>query len=484
MTEETDIAKIDTLSRDEYIKNVQHVIEVLKNNGRGGSFSISAGWGYGKTFVLEKIEKELDANEDFVVLHYDCWKYNYYKEPLVALLASIVDQLKNVNCPAEVLETTANAIGYMLGESLLAVGSAVSKAVLAGVDIVDAGRKAYEDTKNGLNDFRLSKYDTNSSLRKSIDIMRDVLEKIANKKQVILVVDELDRCLPAYQIKILERIHHLMDGQSNIIIYAINPEQLRKTIEQIYGGNSEERTNAYLKKFMDFQVALPIGSMQNNIFERYHENFSDFSCIQPEENPDEVLDVIGKMFSECDARTSNKIWEKQRLLHRMVCGTLDEGERYSYIMLCVELIILVMLHWQKKASGVGSTTLTKDGSVVSPELLLCSAKFNTGEKNVKSIKEVQGLWQLWKNIAEALSYGSIAFHKDNRECVIVHLPVKQLSLMESIGIYWCNTSNHKYLRYTMNDAVPWGKISTSFSETFDKNSRLIRDFYELAGMIK
>ena len=479
---ENDNSKLDTLSRDEYIQNVQHVIEVLKNNGKGGSFVISAGWGYGKTFVLEKIEKELDANEDFVVLHYDCWKYNYYEEPLVALLASIVDQLKNVNCLAEVLETTANAIGYMLGESLLAVGSAVSKAVLAGVDIVDAGRKAYEDTKNGLNDFRLSKYDTNSSLRKSIDIMRDVLEKIADKKQLILVVDELDRCLPAYQIKILERIHHLMDGQSNIIIYAINPEQLRKTIEQIYGGNSEERTNAYLKKFMDFQVALPIGTMQNNLYERHQKHFLDFQCIPVGEKFDEVIDTISRMFSECDARTINKIWEKQYLLHHMVCEHLEDEKKYSYIVLCVELMVLVMLQWRKKVSNAGSATLINGEMKVSPELLVHSFGFYPVDKGAKSIKEIHGLWQLWTEVGTSLSYDAIGYNKEGA-CTIVHLPSRELSLMESIGIYWCNASNHKFLRYAMNVTVPWGKISNHYEDTFNENSSLIGKFYKLACII-
>ncbi len=470
MTEQEDISKIDTLNRDTYIKNIKYVIEVLKKNGNGGSFAISAGWGYGKSFVLEKLKSELDSNEDIVIIHYDCWKYNYYEEPLMALLASMVDQLHDVDCIKEVLKTTVKALGYILGESILAIGSAASKKAFNGADFVDAGRKAYNDIKTDLNDFCLPDYDTNSSLRKSIDIMRGVLGKVASKKQMILVIDELDRCLPAYQIKILERIHHLMDKQKSITIYAINPEQLRETIRQIYGGDSEERTTAYLKKFMDFQIPLTIGEMENHIYDRYKKNFADFQDIPIEEEP-KVFDTISKMFSKCDARTVNKIWEKQYLLHHIVFGKNNIDDMLSYKIICVELMILVMQQWRKKVSGAGSFITPNNEINVSPEMLLYTVRFNSNLKERNSIKNIHGLWQLWTDIASALSYGSVTYHHEG-DCKVVHLPTKEMNLLEFIGIFWCNASDNKYLRYMMG------------TKKFEAICYAVGEFYKLACVIE
>ena len=489
MTEQKDIVKIDTLNRSVYIENVQHVIDVLKNNGKGGYFAISAGWGYGKTFVLEKLESKLSADADCIIIHYDCWKYDYYEEPLVALLASVADQLQDsaeqsqyIKNAKEIARIALKAMGYMAWESLLECGSALSKAKLFGVDIVKAAKEAYKDIKTDLNATDLPDYDTNSSLRKSLRIMQAVLNKLASEKKLVIVIDELDRCLPAYQIKILERMHHLIDGQSSITIYAINPEQLRKTIEQMYGGDSEERTNAYLKKFIDFQVPLLIGSMQDNIFERYCNNLADFEEIPDGDEYNDFCDIISNMFSECDARTINKIWAKQSLIHRLVYGDKNDSSKPSYKILCAELMILVILQWQKKVHGVGSVTIPNNGKPVSPDLFLFSARFTPADNIKKSIKDIYGLWQLWEKIAGSLNYDSVTFHKDG-ECTIIHLPDKELSIIESIGIYWCNASENKYMQYTMSGKNSWGTVSDYYRKQFVDNCYAIGEFYKLASII-
>ena len=471
MTQPIDISKIDTLNRDIYIKNIKHVIEVLKNNGNGGSFAISAGWGYGKSFVLEKLESELSSNEDFIILHFDCWKYSYYEEPLIALLASMVDQLQEVDNTSDVLQTAVKALGYMLGESFLAISSTISKVTLGGVDLVDAGRKTYKDIKDKLNDFCLPDYDRNSSLRKSIEIMRGVLGRVASQKQLILVIDELDRCLPAYQIKILERIHHLMDKQTSITVYAINPEQLRETIRQIYGGDSEERTTAYLKKFMEFQIPLPVGNLQNHIYDRYKKHFADFQNIPIGKDYDDFFDAVSNMFSMCDARTVNKIWEKQYLLHHIVFGKNNKEDRLSYKILCFELMVLVMLQWSKKVSGAGSFSIPKNEPNASPELLLFPIGFNAKTNERNSIKSVQGLWQLLKNIADSLNYGSVTYHNED-SCMVVHLSTKKMSVLEFIGVFWCNVSDNKYLKFKME------------SKEFEANCYALGEFYKLACIIE
>lgn len=471
MTEQEDISKIDTLNRDTYIQNIKHVIEVLKNNGNGGSFAISAGWGYGKTFILEKLESELSSNKDFYILRYDCWKYNYYEEPLMALLASMVDQLQDVDYIKEVLKTTVKALGYILGESILAIGSAASKKAFNGADFVEAGRKAYNDIKTDLNDFCLPDYDTNSSLRKSINIMREVLGKVASKKQMILVIDELDRCLPAYQIKILERIHHLMDKQKIITVYAINPEQLRETIRQIYGGDGEERTTAYLKKFMDFQIPLPVGELKSRIYNRYEKHFADFQNIPIGKEHDNFFDTVAKMFSRCDARTVNKIWEKQYLLHHIVFGENNNDDKLSYKILCLELMILVILQWRKKVFVDGSFSISNNEIVVSPEMLLSSIRFSSKTNEGNSLKMIQGLWQLWTDIAESLSYGSVTYHNEG-DCKVIHLPNSERPLLEFIGIFWCNVSDNRYLKYIME------------TKEFEANCYAIGEFYKLACIIE
>ena len=39
------------------------------------------------------------------------------------------------------------------------------------------------------------------------------------KKAVVIMVDELDRCLPEYTIKVSERLHHIFTDLKNVIVF-------------------------------------------------------------------------------------------------------------------------------------------------------------------------------------------------------------------------------------------------------------------------
>lgn len=76
----------------------------------------------------------------------------------------------------------------------------------------------------------------------------------------------MDRCLPAYAIKILERLHHIFYGIDNVIvIISIDRNQLEYSIKQIYG--EKVNVDKYLKKFIDFSLKLDNGEINKNFKE-------------------------------------------------------------------------------------------------------------------------------------------------------------------------------------------------------------------------
>lgn len=77
-------------------------------------------------------------------------------------------------------------------------------------------------------------------------------------------MDELDRCLPTYAIKVLERIHHIFNGLENVVvIIAMEKKQIENSLHQIYGEGMD--VDQYLKKFIPFSVKLDNGSARNFI---------------------------------------------------------------------------------------------------------------------------------------------------------------------------------------------------------------------------
>ena len=56
-------------------------------------------WGSGKTFLLDKLEYNLKRyrdQEQYLVFHYNCWQYDYYDEPLIAIVSSMIDGMNSV----------------------------------------------------------------------------------------------------------------------------------------------------------------------------------------------------------------------------------------------------------------------------------------------------------------------------------------------------------------------------------------------------
>lgn len=120
--------------------------------------------------------------------------------------------------------------------------------------------------------------------------------------------------MPAYAIKILERLHHMFEGIDNVlVIIAIDSNQLNQSIKEIYGDLVD--TERYLKKFISFKYNVDIGIAQKSLiekFQNYFECFSDY--LQIDETITEFLQL-----SQLDVRTIEKIIEKSQLIHGLVC---------------------------------------------------------------------------------------------------------------------------------------------------------------------
>ena len=60
-------------------------------------FAINGQWGCGKSFVLDMLEEQLNViqseethSDKYFVIRYNYWEYDYYEEPLVAIVATMI----------------------------------------------------------------------------------------------------------------------------------------------------------------------------------------------------------------------------------------------------------------------------------------------------------------------------------------------------------------------------------------------------------
>lgn len=270
---------IDTLNRSRFVEQVFNLIETISTNKGNTTFAIDGEWGCGKSFVLDMLEKRLfdmqnpdTADNKYFVIHYNCWQYDYYEEPIIAFISTIIDNLPHIikdENKREKLKSLLKLIGScLLDLSTNALKTITGLDVKSYIDTITTATKS--STKQQQEKIKNEhQYDAFYAFKIKLSKLKDTLECISGKQTIIIVVDELDRCLPEYAIKVLERLHHITDGLLNTItILVTDKSKLINTVNRIYGFNGDiDTASIYLKKFINFEMQLDNGINDENVID-------------------------------------------------------------------------------------------------------------------------------------------------------------------------------------------------------------------------
>ena len=242
----------DLLSRQPYLDLLKSIIINQKDNQTGYSFAIDGEWGCGKTWILTELENQLeeDPENKYLIFHYNAWKNDFYDEPLVAILSVMIEKLNQVTSQKSLYEAAIDELLRQVSADLLTLVSGIVKeATKIDAEKIIRRKKGFfrrikEHTKLSVKDIN-----TLVPLQHTLQEVRNNLKKLSEKFHIILIVDELDRCLPEYAIKVLERLHHVCNEMPVIQILAINKKNLADSISSVFGKNfynypyTDEQTN-------------------------------------------------------------------------------------------------------------------------------------------------------------------------------------------------------------------------------------------------
>lgn len=341
--------KEDVLDRENFVKHIIDLITVVSDNRKSCCFAIEGEWGSGKSFVLEKIQERLQVEQSeatgsdrFFVARYDCWEYDYYEEPVVAiisLLSAAIDQYVNL-IPEESKTCLLKAAKNIITKALI-------KIVESKTDINVEEYIGDVKTEEKLYDQYFGFYD-------AVEKVREALKKIAQDQTVVIIVDELDRCLPPYAIKVLERIHHIFNEMENIVvIIAMEKKQIENSLHQIYGAGMD--VDQYLKKLISFSVKLDNGSARNFITK-----YADFTNLFDIQQKDEIEEFLANITSGIDIRTQEKIFEKAENMHRLAAAS----EKMNSEIIAFEILVLCV---KEKTAATSMTWIIESSDYPSVE---------------------------------------------------------------------------------------------------------------------
>lgn len=237
------------LGRGQYAQILTDVVNVYAHSGC--VLALEGQWGTGKTTFVRMWRQYL-ANLNYHTLYFNAWETDYTADPLIAMLA----ELKEIGGDTE----NFNKVVATSGRVLLAVGKGLLKK-FTGIHADEVADSVTDGMEEIGQDFLKEYAGQKASFRKFKQKLQEFVADKATEHPIVFFIDELDRCNPAYAVKVLERVKHLFDIPNIIFVLAVNKQQLGCAI-QGYFGSSQMDADEYLRRFIDIEYTLPEPDME------------------------------------------------------------------------------------------------------------------------------------------------------------------------------------------------------------------------------
>ena len=260
---ETNIDFID------YQHHVNAVLSLIHNDELlPCTIGIFGDWGSGKSSLMKMVADNI-TDKDSLVIKFNGWLFEGYDDAKTVLMGKIVDEIiKKRTLTDKAIKAGANLlrkIDFMkVGSTLLKYGAGfatMGPAGIAALSILDIAKKATEEDYEKY--VKEKKDNPDDTLRHNIQEFHANFQELISETKInrlVVIIDDLDRCLPDTIIATLEAIKlflftektaFLLGADERLIKYAV-----RKRFPEI-PGEAAEVGRDYLEKLIQFPVRIP-----------------------------------------------------------------------------------------------------------------------------------------------------------------------------------------------------------------------------------
>ena len=265
---------------------VAKFVELLSSINTSCSIALDGNWGCGKTFFVKQVQMVMDAlngmlppeinnNENNIkgiyerltnkykfqkptnkqlCIYFDAWKNDASEEPILALIYEIIKQYPQTLPESKTVKEKALESFKELVKNISIQFSFAGFSIGSGNFL-----KFWEEHEN---DF-LKNIESQENIRQSVDNVFKDLRETTGVNQLVIFIDELDRCCPTFALKLLERVKHYFDHKYITFVFSTNMKELCKTVKTYYGAEFD--AERYLDKFFDLRLQLPPVEIENYI---------------------------------------------------------------------------------------------------------------------------------------------------------------------------------------------------------------------------
>lgn len=259
------------------------VKDIVKNDDLlPATVGVFGDWGSGKSTLLKIVSEDLSADPNVLTLEFNGWLFEGYDDAKSALLETIVSEL--VSRKKDSLSDQAKRIGLKLlrrinwfrvaatvGKSIGKYGSALALGGPPAAGIVAAGDAAAllgkaQESLEALDPQKLQELladESAQTIQASIRNFRQEFKALLDATDVetlVVVIDDLDRCLPDTIIQTLEAIKLFLFVPHTAFIIGADERLVKYAVQRRFPelpGSRAEVGRDYLEKLIQYPVRVP-----------------------------------------------------------------------------------------------------------------------------------------------------------------------------------------------------------------------------------
>jgi KAP family P-loop domain len=283
--------KIDMINNRAVAKTVVELIK--ESEERPISIGIHGDWGAGKSSILEMVEDEFGCEKDIECIKFNGWKYQGFEDAKIALMSAIVSTLvekrklsevcadkvkkvwKNINWLSVAKTSGSLALSVATGTppiDLLMGAAATLKSSISDKEKVEG---AIDKIGTFLNDSKV--FEDTSMTKEFAEFQKSFEEllEVSSIKKLVVLIDDLDRCLPEVTIETLEAVRLFMFSNSTAFVIAADEIMIEYAVKQHFPDliDSEQKnigkefSKRYLEKLIQVPFRLPsLGEIESEMY--------------------------------------------------------------------------------------------------------------------------------------------------------------------------------------------------------------------------
>lgn len=180
------------------------------------TIGIAAPWGGGKSTVLRLLHKELDGRDGYRVIRLDPWEFDDQFDVRGGVIGEVLQDLLSAYGAQEGLPEKINGLLERVSWSRVAVSMARGSLVAQSEDLVEALTPRSKSDARSLAGFR--------------EEFARLLRDLTQLKRLVVLVDDLDRCLPDAVMATLEAIKLFLSVEKVAFVLAADQDMVRESI--------------------------------------------------------------------------------------------------------------------------------------------------------------------------------------------------------------------------------------------------------------